>query len=607
MVDNPLVSLLAAYGPSAAGSNMYDEIVMRAAETYGVAPLEIEQPLIEELIGHLEAHPERSIVLTGTAGDGKTFVARKIYDTLRGPTPSRWGALVKQVELRHHGRRLIFVKDLSELTRDEKAAFATGFADALHGGGDTTYVVCSNDGQLLKFWRDLLAAEPARSDYRDIYDRLRTMLRDERVSDPELTLELHNMSRSSHETFFENLLDAVVEHDGWSACRGCEAFDNADRPCPIRLNLERLRADDPLTLRHRLKDLIRIAAANDAHLPIRQLILLVVNVLLGDAQPNHRGLLTCRRARKRARDGEQHLVDPYDNAVGLNLRPVDRASHRAFAIVEAFGLGYETTNAVDTHLLDPAVHPAPDGLADDPIHGDAAFAAPREAYRRGQLDETGLAAFHRALESQRRRLFFTLPAREDGNPRDGFEPWALTIYQAGGRYLRLVDALRADPDDFELQEREPDIVRGLNRAFTGLMADDTDQVFLAVSASSAHGSPGRVIDVEPLAAMIDKYGPYVTLTPTGPQQRPEIAVVVRKETLTTVALRPLLYEYLTRVAAGALPSSFSRQCFEELRQFRLRALHRLRRDDDKPPLKRLKLVGLNADKGTIDASSLGIR
>ena len=36
------------------------------------------------------------------------------------------------------------------------------------------------------------------------------------------------------------------------------------------------------------------------------------------------------------------------------------------------------------------------------------------------------------------------------------------------------------------------------------------------------------------------------------------------------SLPPLLFEYLMRVQAGALPGSFSRQCFEMLRHFRLR-------------------------------------
>jgi hypothetical protein len=51
-------------------------------------------------------------------------------------------------------------------------------------------------------------------------------------------------------------------------------------------------------------------------------------------------------------------------------------------------------------------------------------------------------------------------------------------------------------------------------------------------------------------------------------------MVVRegKDIIETNPLQPLLFEYLLRVEGGSLPGSFSRQCFEELRQFRMRVV-----------------------------------
>lgn len=605
MANNPLIELLAAYGPSPAASNMYDEHVMKAADKFGVPPLEVKQPLIEELCARLRDEPTVNIILTGTAGDGKTYVARRVYEQLIGPAESRWRATDKLIELDLDGRRLVFVKDLSALTVADKALLAPGFARALAAGEDTgvTYLVCSNDGHLLKYWRDLIATPPADDAYRTIYDCLRHMLRDERCSDPALRLHLRNMSRSTHDALFEALIDTIIDHPMWSACAGCSSAGDAEHPCPIHVNRDRLRKDTPLSMRRRLVDLIRLAAANDMHLPIRQLILLVVNILLGDAHRSNRGLLTCNRARKRAKNNDYMLVNPFDNAFGLNLRPNDRASHRAFAIMDAFGVGFETTNPVDNHLLDPRSHPAPSRVVDDPVFGHAGFEAIRHRYLAEDLDDVDM--LHRAMEAQRRRLFFTLPDPRDSD--DGFDPWQLTIYRYGGRYLRLQARLGKPGRPFEIEHDEPKIARGLNRAFTGLMAEDTDKVYLAISATGGQAGLGRVIDTEPLRADIDDDLPYLGLLPTGPQGRAQLVILHRGEPRARVDLRPLLYEYLLRVADGALASSFSRQCYEELRQFRLRALAQLRRKTDKAPFRRLQLLRLNDQDGTIKSTPLTIR
>ena len=78
MTPNPLVEFLASYGPQASSNNLYDEFVVNAAQKTGCEPLEIEQPLIGQVIKWLQEPSPKSIILTGTAGDGKTYTARRV-------------------------------------------------------------------------------------------------------------------------------------------------------------------------------------------------------------------------------------------------------------------------------------------------------------------------------------------------------------------------------------------------------------------------------------------------------------------------------------------------------------------------------------------------
>ena len=70
----------------------------------------------------------------------------------------------------------------------------------------------------------------------------------------------------------------------------------------------------------------------------------------------------------------------------------------------------------------------------------------------------------------------------------------------------------------------------------------------------------------------------------------------------------MLFEYLLRVKAGSLPGSFSRQCFEELRQFRLRVVAALARRDliDAEGVNGISIVSLSSE-GRLHADEIVLR
>ena len=84
------------------------------------------------------------------------------------------------------------------------------------------------------------------------------------------------------------------------------------------------------------------------------------------------------------------------------------------------------------------------------------------------------------------------------------------------------------------------------------------------------------------------------------RDRPHIQIVANYakasgDQLEPLDVRPLLFEYLLRVADGSLPSSFSRQCHQEVKHFTTMLRQRIARmlDVEVPSLDRVQMLSLD--------------
>src|SRR5437879_3538568 len=90
------VRFLRQYGPIPRNDNMYDEHIRKSARRAGVRPLAFPHPVEGELLPLFAPVPEQgtgrptSVVLTGTAGDGKSHLCGKIWHMLGG-SEAEWG------------------------------------------------------------------------------------------------------------------------------------------------------------------------------------------------------------------------------------------------------------------------------------------------------------------------------------------------------------------------------------------------------------------------------------------------------------------------------------------------------------------------------------
>jgi hypothetical protein len=572
MYSNPFIDFLRTFGPASSSDSIWDEHVAATEKRMGVAPIKVHSPYVDKLVENFRSTSPANVILTGTAGDGKTWHCRQVFFELGG-TSHGWAEHDAAVELRLPHANLVVIKDLSwffDLPTVTNSPLE-GLLPAILGiTPSTVYLVAANDGQLLRFFRTLATANPLAE---TVDEKVRILLKDDLEQDASLNLRLYNLSRQSHAHLFDDVVNAVAFHPGWETCTSCPLFNDL---CPIRHNLGALTAP---TMRRRLGDLIRLAAHNDAHLPVRQLLLLAVNILVG-VRDKQAALMDCARASSLVAEGDQSRTNPYDNALGLNLpNHAQRERYRSFTVLAGLGLGRETSGPLDSLLLETS--------------GPQSFVnhTAIDEYHRGTLDD--LERLREALEHRRRWYFFT---EVQEGPAHARSPWQLTIFNHGWEYIRFAEELPS--------QTAARLVTGLNRIFTGTLCVDNTHVWLASPTANTESRLGRVLEARIRVGFSRSETTYFEFDRKGPHGQPRMAVRTAAKLLETHTLTPLLFEYLMRVWAGTLPRSFSTQCAQELRQFRLQVLAHLQHEDllDRENLNELEVVRLGADARLVSDS-----
>jgi broad-specificity NMP kinase len=553
--------------------NLYDEHVTGALGRAKVKPITLSSPLLESIKARVASGKPGSILIAGTAGDGKTYHCRSLWSFLGGED-KEWSndSTVKMLTLAD-GRRAVFVKDLSELSDDQSDQALALMEQTVFGNVDNSIVVvAANHGQILKRLGDLGIREkrvhPLRKNIQDAF--LLTGTRMDRLA-------IFDLSRTTHRSSLEEVLKAVAGHEEWDNCSRCTRQGNG-RVCPIAENRTRLlgAADGGVFVR-RLGDLVEVARLNGSHLPVRDMLALVSNMILGHKDKDTKeGLMACADIARIQDAGTLEKGSLYDNVFGANL-PRRRAMDRpVFKALSSFGIGDETTNSADGLLVygndDAKLAPNFAHLvANDPIYGaTAAFMALQKQYLEGEDSarlDGGADEFMERLVSQRRRLFFTLPDADSD-----YGHWGMTAFRFAGDYLAMSTALIAKKA-MEESTREM-LVRGLNRVMTGLLIDNADKIFVASSGGFTQSKVSVLCDTEAPSRREGGVGLIVKHDPQTERPLLDIALAPGAGNSVTFSLTPVRFEFLCRVAEGALPGSFSNECLEDMLAFKAKLLRK---------------------------------
>lgn len=566
------VRFLRSYGPTPNDLNLFDEYVTGAVGRAKVQPITLASPQLDAMKSWVESGSCGSILIAGTAGDGKTYHCRGLWSAFGG-SAKEWAAPtpVKHLTL-PDGRKAVFVKDLSEISDERQSDQAL---DALEGtvlGGDDSLVmvIAANHGQILERLRDMGIRQgrvhPLRKPVQDAF--LLAGAAPERLA-------IFDLSRTAKRHSLEEVLSAVAGHPEWEKCSGCK-WKVDDRVCPIFENKERLLGtEDEGRFARRLGDLVEVSRHNGWHLPVRDLLALASNMVLGHKDAKE-GLLSCSEVAKIQEGGKFERGSVYDNAFGANL-PRRRANDRhVFRALAAFGIGQETTNGSDGLLVygadDSKLSESFDRLVKaDKVYGaTASYLAAQTRYLEGDEDarlEDGAADFLSKLESQRRRLFFTLRKSELDYPF-----WGMTAFRFAGDYLHLTAALSEKKSiDESVRTR---LAKGLNRVMTGLLVENVDKIFVASSGGFTQSRVNVLCDTEAPARRSGGVGMQVKIDKHTERPSIDLALAPGASGSVIFNLSPVRFEFLCRVADGSLPGSFSNECLEDMLAFKAKLLRK---------------------------------
>lgn len=568
------VRFLRSYGPTPNNLTMFDEYVSGAVVRARVQPINLSTPLLEKMIQHIESKTPGSVLIAGTAGDGKTYHCRALWNCIGGD-PKVWASKgnVKEWPLAD-GRTAVFIKDLSEFNGEESDLPLQRLEKSVLQGDDSEVVIlAANHGQLLDRLRDLGKRQgrthPLRKPLQERFLQ---------AGPPPDRLAVFDLSRTTNRDTLEEVIKAVAGHSEWSNCKTCSLKADG-RVCPIDENRRRLLGEtDGGQLARRLGDLMEIARLNGLHLPVRDLLALCSNIVLGhsDAKVAKENLMTCADVAKIQSEGLVGNASVYANAFGANL-PKRRASDRpVFKAMASFGVGEETTNAVDGLLVygkdDSRLEADFERLVNhDQVYGATAeFRATQNAYLEGHEGarlEGGSAEFLEMLEVQRRRLYFTLPESEQNYPR-----WSLTAFRFAGDYLEIIESLKTKrPVSEPIRGR---ISRGLNRVLTGLLLENVDRIFIASSGGFTQSRVSVLCDHETNSRRQGGTGMAIKLDDETGRPQLDISLSPGPGNSVSFDLTPIRHEFLSRVADGALPASFSNECLEDLLAFKAKLLRK---------------------------------
>lgn len=569
---------------------MYDETIQRSARRQGIAPIDFEHPYQQRVANSFNratADPV-SVILTGTAGDGKTHLCRQVWKALEG-REEEWASDNPYLTIRFHypkdrttwpdsedlnlyrSVRIHFIRDLSSWAPQQGAAWDLDKEALLHRfceslfnpEADEVFLIAANDGQLIESFRRL-------RDTKDV-QRARQLFEDLLVEDCQeaanVRLKFFNLSRASSAELFDRAIEKFLAHPGWHNLRQLVPGENDvfGPKCPIRRNYELLGT--PL-VKARLRSLLELCDYNGLHVPVRQILLLLTNAVLG-----HPDVKDCLMhpgdVPKLIAAGTVSKASLYNNIFGANLSDIRRQSITIFDFLDRFQIGSETSNRLDNLLI---FGQDDDHLRDhfnalikqDGFYGaDERFYAAKHEYIEGTSeDDEKDNEFLRMLVAQRRGLFFKIPKEAESE----LNLWELTVFKFAGEYLEdVVEVLRRGAVvKRPLLSR---LVKGLNRVFTGMLINSDRELFLATSGNYSQAKVSRIL-VERVSVEPSK-GEKIILRSDKGNGRVLLSVYFAPDNFVDFNLTLIRYEFLSRIAIeGALPASFSKECYEDLLAFK---------------------------------------
>lgn len=557
---------------------MQAEQVDRLAASLAIPKLSFDHPARRLL---LDCFPKttgefRNVVLTGTAGDGKTSLCFELVAELtqRGPQANN-GFEKISVDTGAGARTLTLIYDVTGWRKRldgylsvENVALLEAMAQSSFGDGDDFFVMAVNDGQMHELFRSLPPDAP------EIVKQLERNLIDlhaRNESDCGKRLRLINLSRIPSEQIMQLCLAAVLDRDEW-VCFQNEPENPLFSPASsLARNFKALNSPD---VRERLCILARIADASGHHLPIRGVLCLLSNALLGHPEARDRVMRPGVEADALLKAGNSHRAALHRTLFGENLTATNRRKREVYRFLSMLHIGEETTNDLDELFIfgsrDQELGEAyRELIAADPfLQRNPDFDGLVTRYIRGDItEEDATKDFLTELGSERRRVFLQASSVLFRT----YALWKTSVFHHAREFLdEIVIPIQSGRPPSRVLLRK--VASGLNRIWTGmLLADQANEIYLTTGLDL---TTSPVSDIYLTQIELDSDPPGLRLLEKEGTSAP-VAVLHANGREFRFDLTLPRFEFLCRVADGAMPSSFSRESCTDFMSLKQRCLRDL--------------------------------
>jgi hypothetical protein len=545
MPHNPFVPYLNRYTTASPDHEAaFDEFIGQTPPPGG-APLRLETRT-EAFVRDCFARPRPpSVILTGNAGDGKTYLCRQIVAAFTGQAVVDWADRLDW-PIERNGVTLRVVKDLSEMAEEAGANLLWELAlDQLEAQPRFVFLIAANEGRL----RAVLQRERLEDLYREIDRQLR--------EGPDLgndRLIVLNLNQVTTSTYVPPALAWLTDPARWEACAACPARE----ACPIYFNASRLA--EP-SIARRMQRLYQVLEHLGVHVTIRDMLIHLAYTVTGG--------LDCDRIQGQPPlhwEPQRHVY--YENVWGEAADEHFRRKAVVIRHLRRLNVGQMSVFEVDDFIIngrpaDPAAQAEHERLFAPALDlGGRRFGQERAAYLYGGATAPRPEEEHPLMQwlpHCRRKLFFEW---QETTAADRLFP-----FQHLPEYFRLVDG-----DPARLAHYRHEIILGLNRAFSGLYLTDADALY--VTSQYAHAVeqpvplvrlkiPADGIALQPAPAQTTAFDRDLTTLRLVIYPPPG----VKAEPLTW-PVDLLRFEYLMRRARGSTPDILAEECELSIRQLK---------------------------------------
>lgn len=578
------IKFLRAYGPVPDGNSQEAEHIESLATKLGIPRLSFEHPLEDRFWNMFNtAGTKKVVVVTGTAGDGKTTICFELTRKLSGkaPDPTKTSNCIESFLTlpEFGGKEMTIIYDVTGWRRKndddslikEHVEVLENAAKYAAGAGGTPFIMAVNDGQLHEIAKSLPA--DCSIQLREFFNELLTMHASAQEKSTTLqNLELVNLSSIPSDHLMRIALDGILSREEWSCLDDEQNTPLFGPNSSVVANYHLLKSE---AVRDRLLSLAKIADACGYHLPIRSIILLLVNALLGHPGFSNGLVKPGVETERNYNVDTRYKAALHKNIFGLNLSKDERNKRVLYEFLADLRVGEETTNDIDELIIFGNKHPDLEQaygelIADDPHNQrDPDLVRKVAMYLKGEIaEDEDVREFRSLLCEERKRLFLHAPPEQF----EAYNLWGTCIFHHAGHFIKDFLTPLANNKAIEMDSIIK-LVAGLNRVWTGLLIrNDLYQVYLAT---------GLDITTAPISdLLIQKIDAYSGSDSVGVRRRelddrPEFELQYdgRKFTFELTMLR---FEFLMRVARGAMPTSFSSEIYSNFQALKQKAIRTLK-------------------------------